>query len=148
MEINKKKEIIRLIYQYRIITGKELAHIIDCSLKTVQNTIKEINDEFGIIDATPSGYILNANYYISGVSINEDYHLQKTLLSTLLLNNDKVDIDELSDNLYISKATIERKFANIKTFLSNFGLTIGRHKNRIWLDGKENNNRSRSPENQ
>lgn len=142
MEKSRKKEIIHLLYQYKKMTGKELSLIMGCSLKTVQNTIKEINDSFQIVDITVNGYSLNTNYYTSEFSIDDNYQSQNIILSTLLFTNDRIDIDELSEDLYLSKATVERKLTNIKAFLLSFDLSLERYKNKIWIEGKEKNKRS------
>lgn len=139
--MDRKKEIVNLISQYGIVTGKELSHIIDCSLKTIQYTIKEINSEEHIIDSTSNGYVLNNNYFNSEFSFDNEYSDTNNLLSALLLRKEKLDIDDLSDEFFFSKTTIERKIANIKDIILDYNLNIERYKNKIWLSGKEKDKR-------
>ena len=139
--MNRKNEIIKLIAQYKIITGKELSSIIGCSLKTIQNNIKEINNEFDIIDATPNGYMFKTKYFSSDLYF-DDVNDENSLLSALLLRKEKLDIDELAEEFYLSKTTIERKLLKIKSFILDFSLSLERSKNKVWISGKEKNKRS------
>lgn len=139
--MDRKKEIIKLISQYGMITGRELSRIIGCSLKTVQYTIKEINSEEHIIDSTNNGYRLNNAYFNSEFSFDNEYDETKNLLSALLLRKEKLDIDDLSDEFFFSKTTIERKIVNIKNITLDYNLNIERQKNKIWLSGKEKDKR-------
>lgn len=140
--MERKKEIIRLISQYGTITGKELARMVSCSLKTIQYTIKEINSEELIINSTSKGYELNDIYFSSNFSFENEENDINFLLSALLLREEKLDIDELSDEFYISRTTTERKLSNVKNVIKKYNLKIERQKNKIWLDGKEKDKRS------
>lgn len=139
--MNRKNEIIKLIAKYDSITGKEIAKIMNCSLKTVQNEVKEINNEYNIIESSPNGYTLNSNYFNSNVSF-EDANDENMILSALLLRENKLDIDEIADEFYLSRTTIDRRLLKIKHLISKYDLTLEKQRNRIWIEGKEKNKRA------
>jgi len=140
--MNRKTEIISLIAQYNNITGKELANIMGCSLKTVQTTIKDINSQYNIICATVDGYKFSNNYFNTVIEFEDEENDDNYILSQLLLYNQKLDIDELADSLYMSRTSIERKLNSIKSFLIGFNIQLIKSKNRIFVDGKEEDKRA------
>lgn len=139
--MNRKNEIIRLIAKYDSITGNELARIMDCSLKTVQNDIKEINSRYGIIDSSPSGYTFNKNYYNKEIYF-EDTNDENMILSALLLRENRLDIDEIADEFFLSRSTIDRRLLKIKNLVSEYDLRLEKKNNKIWIEGKEKNKRA------
>jgi len=141
--MNRKTQIISLIAQYGSITGKELSNIMGCSLKTIQTTIKDINNQYDIISATLDGYKFNNNYFNTEIIFEDEQENDDNyILSQLLLYNQELDIDELADSLFMSRTSIERKISGIKSFLLGFNIQLLKSKNRISVDGKEEDKRA------
>ena len=131
------------------ITSKALAYELDCSTKTVQGEIKEINstlENVKIDSIRGKGYILvgNVDSIIdkddeqTNVNIDRVGYILKKIL--LLYKDKTLKIESLADEMYVSLSTIKNDLKEVKVILENYNLkTISKHKLGISVSGDTKN---------
>ncbi|MCH1959952.1 BglG family transcription antiterminator [Romboutsia hominis] len=131
------------------ITSKALAYELDCSTKTVQGEIKEINstlENVKIDSIRGKGYILvgNVDSIIdkddeqTNVNIDRVGYILKKIL--LLYKDKTLKIESLADEMYVSLSTIKNDLKEVKVILENYNLkTISKHKLGISISGDTKN---------
>lgn len=133
--MNKKQEnlIEYLEKKKKPITAKELSAFLDISVRTVRNYVALINNEAeqNLILPTPHGYELNVAKYQQLVGdsnrlkkLPQNYEERSNYINKLFLLNhiDKLDIYDLSEELYVSIQTIKSDINRMNKSFSNFNI--------------------------
>lgn len=134
-------------------TSSSLAMLLNVTDRTIRNDMSELTAilsdfQIYVTSERSKGYLLdNENkikvkkYIKSGQiemnKINEEMHIE--ILIYLIENNKPMNLDELSDEFYISKSTLEEKIKKIKSLLFTFNgnVCLTRKKNVVQLEGDE-----------
>lgn len=148
---DRQKHIIDLLNDKKWITGKEIAHILNVTDRTIRNDIERINQFY---DCT----LISANKRMG-------YHLDQTLLSKqdiepkeiipqtahercvwliqeLLFKESEINLIQLQDRVFVSGYSIDNDLKKIRRIISNYpSLKIIRNKNTIRLTGNEEDKR-------
>ncbi|MGH1811677.1 BglG family transcription antiterminator [Enterococcus entomosocium] len=140
---NRQEKILRyLLSKDKIISGQELAKQFDVTTRTIRNDITVIES----ILENKSGLKINRfkgkGYKIEILqndqlfafleslnSIDEKIPVEPEerinyLLNRLLLSSQYLKLDDLADELFISRSTIQNDFINIKVIVEKLGLSI------------------------
>lgn len=136
-------------------TSSSLAMLLNVTDRTIRNDMSELTAilsdfQVSVISERSKGYLLDKEnkikvreYIQNGQiiinKINEEMHI--AILIYLIENNNPVNLDELSDEFYISKSTLEEKIKKMKSLLFTFNgnVCLVRKKNVIQLQGDEKN---------
>lgn len=142
---NRQTKILNYISNSDLpITGKQLSLLFNCSVRTIQNEISNINKNVQLINSSNKGYELNKKkYYLlkdSNSIFNESFELD-SILKKILLSNEPIYIYDLADENYISISTLEKKLKQYSSVLAKFELSLLRDKGYISIKGKEINKR-------
>ena len=132
------------------LTGEQLANLIQVSSRTIRNDIKELDQLLSEQGATinsvrGTGYKLVVEdeelfvKYLQEVIQNDPEHQDEApsfpkeriqfLLKKLLLSDSFVKLEELADELYISKSTVQNDMKDVKKILEKFGITLEKKPN-------------------
>lgn len=137
----RQKKIIALISNHHApITGKEVAQLLNVSVRTIQSDISSINKNEKIIDSSHKGYILIKDYK-DIEDIKPDFNDEHFILNHLLITDHSFQIDEFADSLFMSRSSLESKLKKCNLFLKSFDLKIEKNKNYIFVLGKESDKR-------
>ena len=143
MLTKRQQEILSILDNNKsYIKGMELASEVGCSLKTLQNEIKELkiilhDYEIDIESTTGKGYHLcihNDSLYMKLKSSSietkdfQDFNNQSFrityILAKLLMNNDYIKADHLSEDMYISRSSVSGDIKIVKKILEKYHLSI------------------------
>lgn len=141
------------------ITSEYLASVIQVTSRTIRNDIKELEDiisRYGasIKSVRGSGYnleILNDEDFrrflqevfhdqVSSEEVIPDLPEERVqyLIKRLLLEGDYVKLEDLADDLYISKSTIQNDLKDVKRIFQSYGITLDKKPNYgVKLKGDE-----------
>lgn len=140
----RQKQIILKLddYQDGYIKGKQLASELNCSIKTLQNEIKELKIileeyEIEIMSMTSKGYSLIIHdqhkyndlklFLIDNKDIkdfnNQGYRITY-ILCELLSNNHFIKSDDLADQMYVSRSSVSSDLKIVKKILDKYHLKI------------------------
>jgi len=141
----RKQTLINLITgSHEYITGKALSAKLGCSVRTVQSEISAINQELpGLILSTNRGYLLNKeiaqalNVAIQAPEKNDEHSILRKLIF-----DSPWPVEELSDYLYISTTTLEKRLKTVASILSGYRLTLTRKNASLSIEGAESDKRS------
>lgn len=138
----RQQQIISIINEStHYITGKKISSLLNISLRTLQQEIADINKELALITSSNKGYQLERNQLDNLVlSMESSLRDSHTILKKLILNN-RYQIDELAESLFMSTSTLEKKLKLYATVLEEHHLSLQREKAYIWIDGNELNKR-------
>ncbi|AXI10279.1 PTS fructose transporter subunit IIA [Oceanobacillus zhaokaii] len=127
------------------ITGNDLANIIQVTSRTIRNDIKELNEILlqngGFIKSTRGiGYELEIKnskifkLFLQEISENATFLASKTpnspearaiyIVRKLLLANNYIKLDQIADELYISKSTLQNDLIEVRKKLKSFKIEI------------------------
>lgn len=127
------------------LTSEEIATVINVTSRTIRNDIKELESIINQYGATVKsvrgmGYELlvhddvhfrgflqdqfQKNTYEGGSLPNTPESRASYLIKRLLLAEDYLKIEELADELYISKSTIQSDFRDVKRILENYDISL------------------------
>ncbi|TDW14714.1 HTH domain-containing protein [Breznakia blatticola] len=149
-------DIMEYLTKHKVATSEAMAQALYVSPKTIQNEIKklgEILQDYGatIISKQRIGYslvvndekklhnfMLEINQEIMNHPMTKEDRIQFQL-ELLLLNNDKyIKVEDIADQLYISKSSVSQDLKEVRTILEEFNLTlITRPNYGIKVEGKE-----------
>ena len=123
-------------------TSKEIAHILQVSSRTVRNDINELNEIFdsnGAIIESKSGigfkFVINdldkfENFlknkwrkfaFLEDSFSNPEYR-KKYILQTFLLQNDFIKVDDVLQEMFISRTVFNEDFKIVKLILNEYNL--------------------------
>lgn len=132
------------------VTGAEIALELGISLRTVQREISQINRSGIEIQSSYRGYrikpsSLNSTWLEEAEAAqpgSESTPIDHTLLKALTQNDDPVDIDDLSESLFVSTPVLERSVRRLRPELARFNLELTRRRNKLRIDGREADKRA------
>lgn len=147
------KLINRLNSTSAVLTSTELSHSLGISKRTVKNIVAEINQEIaGLIESSTKGYTLNEakmnqpenNSWISGIPQTPSermYFILKKLLLESYPADELLDIFDLSDELMVSEATIQKDLLKVRRYLKNYDIAVNSSLGKIRMEGQESDKR-------
>lgn len=157
---NKQRELISLLVrcQNTFKSSLELASELALSDRTVRTYLKDLktiieNNGAIIVSKQGYGYRLQINdRKVFNLFLIEHHFLDRSddqtssrdvserkhyILNLLLLESQKIDVEELSERLYISSSQLNKDIQEIKIQLQPYELTIKKNKALIFIDGEE-----------
>lgn len=149
----KQHKLLNILSNYDFpISSSELATVLQISSRTVKKYIAEVNQEYkNLIQSSPRGYFVNKlllSDFRSGCEVNslpqtQTQRVNYILLSLLRQNNDCFDLNiyDISEEIFVSEATIRRDFQVIKELCSSFDIEVSTNSEHLRLIGKEKNKR-------
>ncbi|MBM7540313.1 BglG family transcription antiterminator [Amphibacillus cookii] len=146
-----------LISEQKPITGDQLAKMIQVTSRTIRNDLKEIDRLLTTEDAGASihsvrgqGYQLDVHnedkfkYFIrTVVEIDETVPVEpedrvQYLVKKFLLSSEYLKIDQLADELFVSRSTLQNDLKDVKVILEKYQLQLAKRPNYgLKLTGKE-----------
>lgn len=124
------------------IKGASLAEKLHISTRTLQNEVRNINTMYQkpMIQSNNKGYMLNEAYLHElsneAISDNSD-EIKQELLKKLIIEDQRQQIDELADTLYISTSTLLQRLRLIQSDLDIHNLSLLRKHGYLWIEGTE-----------
>lgn len=156
----KERAILLVLSETEYCTSETLAKALGVSSKTARCMVKQLREKLldngaDILARTRHGYLLQVNdraryealcregdntgRFIPSSSEERVYYLLVMLLSQA----DYIKLDDVSEELYVSKYTISGDLHQVETFLAEYRLSILRRPNYgIRITGKENDIRN------
>lgn len=151
--------IVILIYlqDHEIVTSEELASLVDVSSRTIKSDIEKLNEIIMNNGACVSskrgrGYYLEINNkslfseYMLCLK-NEERKLMNIprtskerslyIIRKLLMIDFPVKIEELADEIFVSRQTLQENLKDVKVLLENYNLNLYSGKAGICIDGDE-----------
>lgn len=124
-------------------TTNVLASYLNISVRAVKYCIAEINKEYpGLITSSNKGYKIdkeNAKALLNVpacASIPRNYEERKrSIIISILMENERPSISELSDRLCISPVTLQNELSRIRTELSKYHLNIHTRNDIVSITG-------------
>ncbi|EZX21730.1 BglG family transcription antiterminator [Mammaliicoccus sciuri] len=144
------------------VKSSEIATILQLSDRTIRKYIKTLKPEIekngaNLIAKQGYGYQLKINLMIefenflkrylstksvNQESINDSKDRQYYILNLLLFNKTAITIEQLSEQLFISRSTISHDIANIKKMIAQYDLElVSKQQHGIGIDGDERDKR-------
>jgi len=146
---NKEKQIITILQKkHDWTTAAALAASLGCSSRSIKTYITEINDQYdNIILSSRSGYKLVKS--ISSNLLNEEGNRNYDDTSSrrlylkrkLLTSKERVSIDSLLSELFVSYATLEKDLNYIKKQLIAYDLTLKTRNDYLYIEGSNTDKR-------
>ena len=137
-----EKLIVVLNNQLDFITSKNLAELLNVSVRTVKYCIARINKEFPqLIQSTSTGYRIDKDRAHSILSklpsattkpINDYKQRKHYIINSILMEGKKLTLSDLSDTFYISTDTLLKEISRLKKELSQYHLNV-RTKNNVLI---------------
>ena len=160
-QYNRLNELLTLINSNSYITCTKLATTLNISERTVRTDIQNINEVIDSHGATikikrKSGYYLEIGEpklyqgFLNQLEDSQETHIEldstqdriKFALSVLLYGNDYLDLDELADQICISRITLNNYLRTIKAILNEYELEyIAKSGQGVKIIGLESNKR-------
>lgn len=142
LQERQKKIIELLIRNGTTVQSSIIANALNVTSRTIRNDIKSIN---GLINAelivsNQNGYIIDSNLLPvlnMETSYMDDDKLHKQLLKELLLKNQNLNIEDLSDTFYMSTSTLNKHLKEISKELESNNLKLKKKDGLILVDGSE-----------
>ncbi|MBR0420773.1 MAG: transcription antiterminator [Erysipelotrichaceae bacterium] len=143
MNPREKKLILYLIRHDSWITSKELSDNLSVSKRSIKSYVKNINYEFDdIIETSSSGYRLIDPILVKQMIEEADDDIPqdkeertKYILRKLLLNDERQSLEALSDEMFISYATLISELPSVKNGLSKYELTLRTKDDFAYIEG-------------
>ncbi len=160
-QYNRLNELLRLTIQNDYITCTRLAESLNISERTVRTDIQNINDVLEVHGASikirrKHGYYLEISEtavferFMNQIEDQQESHIEldstqeriKYTLSVLLYGNDYLDLDDLADQICISRITLNNYLRSIKSILNEYELEyISKSGQGVKIIGLESNKR-------
>lgn len=148
--IHRQRQIIKLLMLDKDWKkGEEIGNSLNVTARTIRNDINHINKLNGdnLILSSNLGYRINdiekAKVYLEcqhNLPILPKERINY-LLNKLLTTSSPLDVDKISQEIYVSVYTIENDFQDIKKKIKNFDLTLERKNNLVFISGSEKDKR-------
>lgn len=132
------------------VTGADIALELGSSTRTVQREIARIN-RLGIeVESSYRGYRIKPSS-LDGPWLEEarlarpepeSTPVDHALLKALTQSDDPMDIDDLSEALYVSTPVLERSVRRLRPELERYRLKLTRHRNKLRIEGRETDKRA------
>ncbi|MDN9857833.1 PTS sugar transporter subunit IIA [Clostridioides difficile] len=142
MKTSKKELFLNFIKtQHDWIDSSTLANYLNVSTRSIRKYVNEINSNGEFILSSKKGYKVNLNNNCqtkvdSSENISPDNRLN-LILKELIVNSNGINIFDLSEELFVSPATIEGDIAKANKFIGSYNLKIKQSKFLLKLIGNE-----------
>lgn len=161
----KEIQILKLLYQNKqvYLTSKQIAELLAVSERTARKYLHLLEDQLNdqksatLVSKSGQGFQLSITepnkfekFYLqtthTPLAMNYPAGIQETsdrqhyLLNRLFLENDAVYVDDVADELFVSRSTISNDIAEIKKRLAPYYLELSSKANRgLFVKGEEKN---------
>ncbi|HBH0705220.1 TPA: PTS sugar transporter subunit IIA, partial [Clostridioides difficile] len=127
--------------QHDWIDSSTLANYLNVSTRSIRKYVNEINSTGEFILSSKKGYKVNLNNNCqtkvdSSENISPDNRLN-LILKELIVNSNGINIFDLSEELFVSPATIEGDIVKANKFIGSYNLKIKQSKFLLKLIGNE-----------
>ncbi|HBF2076294.1 TPA: transcription antiterminator [Clostridioides difficile] len=142
MKTSKKELFLNFIKtQHDWIDSSTLANYLNVSTRSIRKYVNEINSNGAFILSSKKGYKVNLNTNCqtkidSSENISPDNRLN-LILKELIVNSNGINIFDLSEELFVSPATIEGDIVKANKFIGSYNLKIKQSKFLLKLVGNE-----------
>ncbi|MCP8676646.1 BglG family transcription antiterminator [Clostridioides difficile] len=142
MKTSKKELFLNFIKtQHDWIDSSTLANYLNVSTRSIRKYVNEINSNGEFILSSKKGYKVNLNNNCqtkvdSSENISPDNRLN-LILKELMVNSNGINIFDLSEELFVSPATIEGDIVKANKFIGSYNLKIKQSKFLLKLIGNE-----------
>ncbi|MDX5655193.1 BglG family transcription antiterminator [Clostridioides difficile] len=142
MKTSKKELFLNFIKtQHDWIDSSTLANYLNVSTRSIRKYVNEINSNGAFILSSKKGYKVNLNTNCqtkidSSENISPDNRLN-LILKELIVNSNGINIFDLSEELFVSPATIEGDIVKANKFRGSYNLKIKQSKFLLKLVGNE-----------
>ncbi|AXU76895.1 transcription antiterminator [Clostridioides difficile] len=142
MKTSKKELFLNLIKtQHDWIDSSTLANYLNVSTRSIRKYVNEINSNGEFILSSKKGYKVNLNNNCqtkidSSENISPDNRLN-LILKELIVNSNGINMFDLSEELFVSPATIEGDIVKANKFIGSYNLKIKQSKFLLKLVGNE-----------
>ncbi|HBH0144355.1 TPA: PTS sugar transporter subunit IIA [Clostridioides difficile] len=142
MKTSKKELFLNFIKtQHDWIDSSTLANYLNVSTRSIRKYVNEINSNGEFILSSKKGYKVNLNNNCqtkvdSSENILPDNRLN-LILKELIVNSNGINIFDLSEDLFVSPATIEGDIVKANKFIGSYNLKIKQSKFLLKLIGNE-----------
>ncbi|HBF2808662.1 TPA: PTS sugar transporter subunit IIA [Clostridioides difficile] len=142
MKTSKKELFLNFIKtQHDWIDSSTLANYLNVSTRSIRKYVNEINSTGEFILSSKKGYKVNLNNNCqtkvdSSENISPDNRLN-LILKELIVNSNGINIFDLSEELFVSPATIEGDIVKANKFIGSYNLKIKQSKFLLKLIGNE-----------
>ncbi|EGT3797244.1 BglG family transcription antiterminator [Clostridioides difficile] len=142
MKTSKKELFLNFIKtQHDWIDSSTLANYLNVSTRSIRKYVNEINSNGAFILSSKKGYKVNLNTNCqtkidSSENISPDNRLN-LILKELIVNSNGINIFDLSEELFVSPATIEGDIVKANKFIGSYNLKIKQSKFLLKLIGNE-----------
>ncbi|VIF97330.1 transcription antiterminator [Clostridioides difficile] len=142
MKTSKKELFLNFIKtQHDWIDSSTLANYLNVSTRSIRKYVNEINSNGEFILSSKKGYKVNLNNNCqtkidSSEYISPDNRLN-LILKELIVNSNGINIFDLSEELFVSPATIEGDIVKANKFIGSYNLKIKQSKFLLKLVGNE-----------
>lgn len=148
---NREWRLLAILEGSQVVSETYLKDLFSVSLKTINNDVKLLNNLFKNIAFIRhdkdeySLFIMDLEKYIDKkMELSESYRdfnqvkIRLAYIFTKLSNNKYYTMEDLADEMSISKTTLNTDIAKLKNILKPYNLKIKSKTNKgIWLDGEE-----------
>ncbi|MEJ4023033.1 PTS sugar transporter subunit IIA [Clostridioides difficile] len=142
MKTSKKELFLNFIKtQHDWIDSSTLANYLNVSTRSIRKYVNEINSNGEFILSSKKGYKVNLNNNCqtkidSSENISPDNRLN-LILKELIVNSNGINMFDLSEELFVSPATIEGDIVKANKFIGSYNLKIKQSKFLLKLVGNE-----------
>lgn len=158
----KEKSIAQYLFQHRnqFVTSKELAGQVACSDRTVRTYLKSLSESFKTLEGVSLFSKQGYGYQLQVSDEEEFFSLvgedlvkvgQKNtditdrhyyIINKLIFEQKDILLDDLADQLFVSRSTLSSDVKKIRRILSDYHLNINSRANRgIFVEGAEHHKR-------
>ncbi|EOZ5987578.1 transcription antiterminator [Enterococcus faecium] len=139
----QKKIILILLEEKRELTGELISRQLGKSLRTIQNDIYEINQDFPkLIASTNKGYSVNPDQLSSNqLELETNYLEEKKIQQKIIFSLTPLNIDSLAEEFFMSTSLLNKHLKKFKKQLNQFDLNLAREQNMVFIKGEEYNKR-------
>ncbi len=138
--MDRKKRLINILKQNsEPISAKQLGELFGVSDRSIRHYIKELRYQGYIIKSDEKGYLLISDIPNSTLESNNSDEFY--IIEKIIFNSKGTKINDLTDALFISNSTLEKKLKNIKQLLATYNLEINRNSKILTITGNEKDKR-------
>ncbi|MCC0645243.1 transcription antiterminator [Clostridioides sp. ZZV14-6154] len=146
MKTSKKELFLNFIKtQHDWIDSSTIANYLNVSTRSIRKYVNEINSTGEIILSSKKGYKVNLNSScqtkIDSSENASPANRLNLILKELIINSKGINIFDLSEELFVSSATIEGDIVKANKFIENYNLKIKQSRFLLKLVGDESSKR-------
>ena len=112
--------------------AKVIASYLDISVRSIKYSISELNNKYpALIYSSSKGYKINKEVSKNLLNQEDDFNIpvnyeerKSFIVKTILIENQKPTISELSDKLCISPVTLQNELSRMRSEISSYHLNI------------------------